>query len=189
MTVAVAVAVVIGGGVQSGSCAIGQWDGTCNQTDGKRRGCCVRSLPVLRSTLSCLSCLSCLSGPFWLGPSPLSRSHDLTYWDDPYKHLSSPGKLWAHVRHSSSCQSARLANRASARSDSWVALAKAGSPSLGQGCRKSGLILMVKSPGFLNAFRDMSVWSVWLFSLLLPLFCSVEQQRQQRQTPQAAAAG
>lgn len=67
MTVAVAVAVVIGGGVQSGSCAIGQWDGTCNQTDGKRRGYYVRSLSVLRSTLACLSCLS---GPFWLGPFP-----------------------------------------------------------------------------------------------------------------------
>lgn len=64
---------------------------------------------------------------------------------------------------SSTTKSARLANRAAARSDSWVALAKAHCPSLGQGCRKSGLILMVKSPGFLHPFRDMSVWSVWLF--------------------------
>lgn len=96
--------------------------------------------------------------PAWLGlPLTLPQPLDQT----PLRPVKA-GKLWAHVRQQH-CQSARLANRAPARSDSWVALAKAGCPSLGQGCRKSGLILMVKSPGFLHAFRDMSVWSVWLF--------------------------
>lgn len=69
-----------------------------------------------------------------------------------------------------------------------MALAKARCPSLGQGCRKSGLILMEKSPGFLHAFRDMSVWSVWLFPQRCCLLSS-KRQRQRHRHRQRQAAG
>lgn len=156
---------------QSGSSALGQL--TCTYTK-KTENPKAKELSGLRSTLS---------GPparlAWLPPLSHSRNH----WTRPPLRAVRAGKgLWAHVRQQH-CQTARLANRAAARSDSWVALAKAGCPSLGQGCRKSGLILMVKSPGFLHEFRDMSVWSVWLFRsagcLLSSSSSSIGRQRQQ----------
>lgn len=162
-------------------CDSGSDSGNGDSRDRRHSANRLASIPKGRTTQRLRSCqdsgapcLACLARlPAWLGlPLTLPQPLDQT----PLRPVKA-GKLWAHVRQQH-CQSARLANRASARSDSWVALAKAGCPSLGQGCRKSGLILMVKSPGFLHAFRDMSVWSVWLFS---QRWLSVEQQRQQEQ--------
>lgn len=166
-------------GIGGGSSAVGQLNST--QTKTQRR-----NTQRLRSCQDSGAPWLWLVWPVWLGPSP--HPSPSPTGTTPLSTCQEPGKLWAHVRQQH-CQSARLANRAAARSDSWVVLAKARCPSLGQGCRKSGLILMVKSPGFLHPFRDMSVWSVWsvwLFRSCCRLLSSGSRSGSSRRDQRAA---
>lgn len=114
-----------GNGGQSGSTALGQWTRTYTKRTGYPEA---KELSGLRSTLSGPSRPPGLAVQL---PQPLGRPLPSL----PLRPVRA-GKPLGPCQNSKHCQTARLANRAAARSDSWVALAKAGCPSLGKAVGK-----------------------------------------------------